>query len=593
VPGFDRDFLLALRRGAQDGRVVLGKVQHQLQPIRPFPGQSFAVGHAQNIRSINLFRDDDEVIRRVPIVFEAEDGGAGSKETAMSVELARRALGADLAVEPAGGYRLGDYVIPGSQHNAMPLNFAGGSDAIPSYAFADLFACASENKAEFFKQNFAGKVVLVGAVLDVEDRKTTSSRFVTGAERGATGPRCASTPMQGLYQDKVLRDTIPGVFVHATAINNLLRREVPRTLDAWSYAAVSTVLIAAAALATMMFTPILAAGLVVLGATVWVAVATLAFHFSTVLPLIDPVLGAGLALAAMLGYRFMVADRDKRFLRSSFGRYLEPAVVERLVAGETLPVLGGEQRVLTVLFSDIAGFSQISEGLGPRELTRLLNDYLTAMGGVVSENNGVIDKFIGDAIVAMFGAPLADRNHAAHAVKTALQCQAQLDDINRAGGIQGRTIAARIGINTGQMLVGNMGTLQRFNYTVIGDNANLAARLEGANKIYGTRILASAATVEAAPDFAWREIDTVRVVGRATPVTIFTPLDRMPPQEIVESYTAGLAAYRAGKFAEALAAFERVAAQDAPSRAMAERVKRLLAAPPVETWDAITSLETK
>ncbi len=149
----------------------------------------------------------------------------------------------------------------------------------------------ARGKAEFFKQNFAGKVVLVGAVLDVEDRKTTSARLVTGAERGATGPRCASAPMQGLYQEHVLRDTIPGVFVHATAINNLLRREVPRALNAWNYGVVRTALVAAAALATLVFTPVVAALVVLLGALVWMAAATLAFHLNTVLPLVDPILG--------------------------------------------------------------------------------------------------------------------------------------------------------------------------------------------------------------------------------------------------------------------------------------------------------------
>jgi adenylate cyclase len=589
VPGFDRDFLLALRRGAQDGRVVLGKVQHSEQPIRPFPGQSFAVGHTQNIRSINLFRDEDEVIRRVPIVFEAEGGG---KETAMSVELARRALGVDLAAEPDGGVRLGEYRIPGSHRNAMPLDFAGGGEAIPSFSFADLHRCATQGKAEFFRENFAGKIVLVGAVLDVEDRKMTSARYVTAIERGATGPRCASTPRIGLYSETLLRDTIPGVFVHATAVNNLLRGQVPHELGAVSYWLVSTALIAGAAFAAAMTTPILAAGLVLLGALAWVAVATVAFHMSTVLPLIDPVLGAGMALAIMLGYRFMVADRDKRFLRRSFALYLEPAVIERLVAAEALPALGGERREMTVLFSDIAGFSTLAEGMAPAALTKLLNEYLTAMGDEITTHHGTIDKFIGDAIVAMFGAPAVDPAHATNAVMAALACQGQLAALNAGGGIQGHRLEMRIGLNTGPMLVGNMGSRARFNYTVIGDNANLGARLEGANKLYGTSILASETTKLAAPAIGWREIDTVRVAGRATPVTIFAPLDDELPVDIKEAYAAGLVAYRHGQFAAALAQFERIAAQDRPAGAMAARARRLLAAPPAR-WDGVTELESK
>jgi adenylate cyclase len=161
-----------------------------------------------------------------------------------------------------------------------------------------------------------------------------------------------------------------------------------------------------------------------------------------------------------------------------------------------------------------------------------------------------------------------------------------------AASFKGLTIASRIGLNTGSMLVGNIGSRRKFNYTVIGDNANLGARLEGANKLYGTSILASETTKTAALGIPWREIDTVRVAGRATPVTIFTPVDRELPAEINTAYMAGLAAYRAGRFADALSEFERIAELDPPARMMAMRARRLRDAPPA-TWDGVTELETK
>ena len=602
VPGYDRDFLLALRNGARAGKVVLGKVQHQQLPIKPFAGQSFAVGNQQNIRPVNLFRDGDDVVRRVPLTFESQDARAGLRtDTSMALELASRALGQAAAPAADGGLSLGGRRIPGSERDTMLVNFDDGN-GIPTYSLADLQACVEQHKdADFFKQHFAGKVVLIGAVLDVEDRLLTSKRFITAAEGPSAGARCVHPPMANLFRQDVVRDTIPGVYVHASAVNDLLRGDMLAELaPPWSRLLVVGLTLGAAAL-TMLLAP-LAAGAVLVGIVIaWAMAATVAFRFGVVLPLLAFPVAALITFTLLIGFRFAVTDRDKRFLRRSFGFYLAPAVLDRMLAADQPPALGGELRNVTLFFSDIAGFTGLSERLAPAALVALMNEYLTAMTDIIEAEAGLVDKYIGDAIVAVFGAPLDDGQHALHAVRAALACQARLDELNAgAPAFAGHQLGSRIGLATGEALVGNVGSRRRFNYTAMGDTVNLAARLEGANKGYGTAILASEATRQAAGDaVAWREIDRVRVVGRQAPVGLFEPLGlrgSVPPARLAlaADFATGLADYRARRFAEAAGRFAALAGQaDGPARLYAERAERFRAGPPPDTWDGVTTLELK
>ncbi len=607
LPGFDREFLVALRNAARDNKIVLGKVQHQQLPIRPFPGQSFAVGHQRNIRSVNLFRDEDEVIRRVPLYFESDDLDAGKRsETSLALELAARALGETPETEPDGVVRLGAWRIPGSQRNVLTANFAGGATAgMPVFSLADLHACAAIGNQAFFREKFSGKVVLVGTILDVEDRKLTSMRFITGPEGG--GPegggdvaRCVHPPMREIFHQDVVRDSIPGVLVHATAVNNLLRRDALSELAPQVYMAFTAVLALAASVPAMTLAPLLAGLVIAGGIAAWAGVAAVAVRGGLVLPLLDPVLAALLAFAALLGYRFAVAERDKRQLRSSFSLYLAPAVVDRLVESDRPPALGGETRDVSVLFSDIAGFTAIAEKLSAPDLVNLMNAYLSEMTEIVEAEGGFVDKYIGDAIVAVFGAPLDDPGHALAAVRVALACQHRLEELNRDPTLfKGHLLSARIGLSTGAALVGNIGSRRRFNYTVMGDTVNLASRLEGANKHYGTRILASQATVErTGTGMVWREIDRVRVIGRAQQIVIFTPLGpagkfMVGDEETATAYARALADYRAGRFADAVAGFQALAGRDPPARALLVRARALAADPPVDGWEPVTNLESK
>jgi adenylate cyclase len=596
VPGFERDFLRSLRAGAREGRMLLGKVQHQTQPIAPFQGQSFAVGHAENIRSVNLLADRDDAIRRVPLFFEAEGpGGTTRRETAFALEIAARMAGMR-PEEKDGTVSFAGRRIPGGHDNAMLVDFVGGGREVPAFSLADLRACAEKNDEAFFKRHFAGKAVLVGVVLDVEDRKITSKRFMTGPEGASAGPRCALAPRADLVKANFTREAIPGVLIHAAAIENFLRGGGLRTLSSGERALAALPGVMLAAAAALAF-PASLAGAALLGiAVLWTALATILLQNALVIPWLDGLAAAIAAAALTMGWRFAIADKDKRFLRQSFALYLAPAVIDRLVAGDQPPQLGGEEREISVLFSDVAGFTALSEGLTPAELVATMNVYLSAMTEIVEAQGGFVDKYIGDAIVAVFGAPLDDPGHARHAVMAALACQTKLAQLNDdpAQPFRGKRLGARIGVNTGRALVGNIGSTRRFNYTVMGDTVNLASRLEGANKYFGSAIMVSDATRHAAgaESFVWRELDRVKVKGRAAPVAIHEPL-AAERAALAAPYARALALYRARDFAGAKAILHQAAALDPAAASFLGRVEAALAHPPGADWDAVNELEGK
>jgi class 3 adenylate cyclase len=591
--GFDRDFLRALATAARDGKMVLGEVQHGVEPIRPSPGQRIAVGQQRNIRVLNAYSDPDDVVRRLPLTFLSD----GKPLPSMAVELASRALGVAPELSADGTMTLNGYRIPSAVPNTLTLNFAGGAEDILTFAFADLRACVEKDDKEFFRRHFAGKVVLFGTLLDIEDRKVTSKRFATGIER-AWGPRCALPAATTTRQFK--RDSISGVFVHATAVNDLIRREAvvepgrgARGLIAVAFAALASVIALALTPAGAMlgYAGVVAAG---------TAGATAAFTQALALPLVEPFLAGLAALAATVGYRFVVAEKEERFLRKSFALYLAPQVIDNMMASNKLPALGGEMRNVTVFFSDIAGFSSFAERMTPAALVGLMNEYLSAMTDIIEENGGYVDKYIGDSIVAVFGAPVDDPDHARHAVRAALRCRARLEELNRtAPAFLGEKLAHRIGLNSGEALVGNIGSRRRFNYTVMSDAVNLASRLEGANKYFGTSIMASEMTVaRTGTAFVWRELDAIRVKGRAQPVKIYDPLAEAGAETADEAaraavYAEGLARWRARDFDGAAKCFERICAADPPAAVFLRRARELALHPPGPDWDPVSTLEGK
>jgi adenylate cyclase len=593
VRGFDRDFLRALAGASASGKVVLGEVLRGDQPIRPSPGQRIAVRQQQNIRPLNDFTDVDDVVRRLPLTFSV----GGARVPGMALELASRALGTAPEIDANGTVTLNGYRIPSRVPDTMTLNFAGGADDIPTYSFADLRGCAVKGDKDYFRRAFADKVVLFGTVLDVEDRRLTSKRFATGIEGARAQPCTADSPPA---KANFARGSIAGIYVHATAVNNLMTRDAAIELGKWPTFLIALLVAALAATMAWWFSPLAATVLYAAVAAIGIADATVAFTHALVTPIVEPFLAGVAALAAMIGFRFAVADKDRRFLQKSFALYLAPHVIDRMLSSSKLPELGGETRNVTVFFSDLAGFSAIAEKMAPDRLMALMNEYLSEMTDVIERHGGYVDKYIGDSIVAMFGAPAADPDHAANAARAALDCCARLAELNASSpGSRDCKLAQRIGINSGEALVGNFGSRRRFNYSVMSDAVNLASRLEGANKFYGTTIIASQATVAlAGKGFVWRELDAVRVKGRSQALAICELLARAgelssEQQAVMKDYAEGLAHWRAGAFAAAAASFGRSAARDRPAALFFERAQELANNPPGNGWDAIRSLREK
>ena len=589
--GFDRAFLRSLAKGSVVGKVVLGEV---LGGEGPSPGQRIAVGQQKNIRALNIHLDPDEVARRVPLTFP----GGEKPVPSMALELASRALKAEPTLAEDGSVTLAGYLIPSAVPNTLTLNFEGGGSDVPTFSFADLWACVERNNTDFFRREFADKVVIFGTLLNSEDRKSTSKRFATGLE-GSRAPRCALPPAQpGAGQFK--RSTIAGVYVHATAVDNLIAHDAVVELGALPVTIIAIAFAALASLAARMLAPGAAAVAYAGMVTIWMCCATLAFTRSLALPLSEPFLAALAAMVAIVAYRLVVTDKGERLLRSSFALYLAPQVIDKMLASKKLPVLGGETRDVTVFFSDLEGFSSISEEMTPAELVAFMNEYLSAMTDIIESKGGYVDKYIGDSIVAVFGAPADDSDHASNAAHAALGCRTGLDELNQnSAAFKGYKVAHRMGLNSGAALVGNIGSKRRFNYSVMSDAVNVASRLEGANKYYGTTIAASEMTVAlTGSTFAWRELDAIRVKGRATPVKIYELLaeaGQETPQQAAAAatYAQGLAHWRTREFDAAAKCFERVADVDKPSALFLSRAKAFASHPPGPDWEPVSTLDAK
>lgn len=371
-------------------------------------------------------------------------------------------------------------------------------------------------------------------------------------------------------------------------------------LEALSAALVMLALIATALMQRPGMRALAALAVIVL----WSAlVSWLYVSFGIVLTMAYVLLAGFLSILA-INARFYLAERgQKALIRDAFGQYLSPKVVNILVKDPSRLTLGGELREMTAFFSDVASFSTISEQLTPEELVALLNEYLTAMCDIIADYEGTVDKFEGDAIIGFWGAPLSQPDHARLACFAAIDMQKYMSSYRERLRQEGRPVLnVRMGLNTGEMLVGNLGSAQRMDYTMMGDAVNLAARLEGANKFYGTQTMISGFTYDkVADDVEVRELDLIRVVGRREAVRVYELLERRGQltrewQDLLERYNAALELFRAREFDDALLAFRRVleiAPEDGPSLAYVERCEHYLASPPPADWDGVWQLTEK
>ncbi len=393
-----------------------------------------------------------------------------------------------------------------------------------------------------------------------------------------------------------ISNVTPGVEVHATMLDNFLSNDFVRLLpDRW--ALISTFILAL--LAT--FSALLS-NKAWRSAVVFVAFLPLPgligfylYAFSIWWPIVLQSLAISLGLVGGVLVNYALEGRQKAFIKGAFKHYLSPAVIEQIMRDPDQLKLGGERRNLTIFFSDLAGFSALSEKLEPQALTQLLNDYLSDMTDIVLAEGGTLDKYEGDAIIAFWNAPLDQPDHAVRAVRTALRCQRKLaerrDEFKQRTGVE---LHMRIGVNTGDVVVGNMGSRERFDYTVLGDAANLASRLEGANKFFGTSTMIAESTWSALNgELIGRLIGSITVVGRKTPVKVYEVLGFAGESLTVpvESFEQAIELCLQGDWKSALAEFSQWT-DDPLAQRYAKKCQALLNAPS-ETWDGIWNLTEK
>lgn len=521
--------------------------------------------------------DSDGSSRRVPILVEYDGGYYES----LSLAVVRQWLGATRLIPgfPDKDTSLewldivsdqGTLRVPVDDQVAALVPYQGPAGSFSYYSAVDVL------QGRISPEALAGKIILVGtSAPGLMDLRTT--------------------PVGGAY---------PGVEIHANLIAGILSNEI-KTSPAYMLAVeVLCILFIGGALVFLLprMSP--------LRATVSTALALALFLAFNV-----PLWNAGLVLspaaclmlimiiyAVNMSWGFFVESRSKRQFADLFGQYVPPELVDEMAKDPETYSMAGRNEELTILFSDIRNFTTLSEGMNPRELTQLMNEYLGAMTEIIQAQRGTLDKYIGDAIMAFWGAPMADSEHARHALVTAMAMQRgvkALDDQFVARGWP--RIRIGVGINTGLVTVGDMGSKVRKAYTVMGDAVNLASRLEGITKLYGVGVVVGETTRDKVPDFVYRELDRVRVKGKVKPVVIFEPLGEkgQVSETVLEDlrlWQQFLRLYRQQDWDQAELQLFNLQQRDPamPLYALyAERIARLRQEPLLVDWDGVTVLESK
>jgi len=524
--------------------------------------------------------DPDGVVRRVPMLIEYDGAYYGS----LSLEMARHALG-PVEVKPrferprfsGGAYAglewldVGRYSVPVDRHVQTLVPYRGRKGSFPYVSATDILNGTAD------KSLLNGAVVLVG---------TTAPGLLD----------LRATPVG---------EAFPGVEVHANLIAGILGGTIKQLPEYTLGAEVLLLVVFGVVMAVLA--PVLSP----LAATL-LAGALLSAHvlFNLVIwtagNLVLPVASGVLMLLTMfmlnMSYGYFIETRGKRQLTGLFGHYVPPELVDEMARRPEAYSLEAQSREMTVLFSDVRGFTTISEGLNPKELSALMNQFLTPMTRVIHEHRGTIDKYMGDAVMAFWGAPLSDVEHARHAMQAGLEMLARVDQINNEFASRGwPPLKIGVGINTGPMSVGNMGSEFRMAYTVLGDAVNLGSRLEGLTKGYGVSLIVSETTRGVVPEYAYREIDRVRVKGKDKPITIYEPLclrgqlDTKWKDEL-KLYREALRMYRAREWDTAEMNFLNLTrASRSPElyRVYVERIAHFRLQPPKGDWDGVYTHATK
>lgn len=460
----------------------------------------------------------------------------------------------------------------------MRIRYFGGPHTfkyIPYYQMLEPDKYLPANWREYLKDN----IVLIG-----RDLKATT-------EVGSAQADMFQTPY--FARDKEL---MPGVEIHANLIANMVTGEIVHEAPASWPLGLWFGTAAASLLAMRRWQPI-KSGLIGLSMIGGIGLASYLLFSRELLwlPIGQAMLTVLLIYLAQGGVAYFIEQRQRRQIKQAFSMYVSPVVVDKIIANPEQLKLGGERQELTLLFTDLAGFTTISEALGAEEVTRILNRHLSEMVEIVFRYHGTVDKFIGDAVMAFWGAPIADPEQSLHAVQAAVEMQQKIAEMRQDLLAQGGPdLHMRIGLHRGECIVGNMGGVGRFDYTAVGDSVNLASRLEGVNKVYGTGILLSDSVAQAIGDqLMLRQVDTVRVKGKHLGVPIYTPCDDTQLKAMSES---ALAAYSEGDWDVCQNRWQAVAdayPDDPVAHAFLSRLRTMRAAGWPSQWDGVTTLETK
>jgi adenylate cyclase len=562
--------------GGADPTAYLPSYEGSVHNLRPIDAAATGIG------IISFPPGRDGVVRQIPLMSRYDR----KLYPALSMELLRVAQGAStFLIRSTGAQGELDTGEPGmvAIRNGQ-LNVPTGADGsiwvyytehstTPVVAAVDLFA--DEHQAAV-AEAISGRIVLIGT--------------------SAIGLRdIVSTPLQS---------AVPGVFVHAEILDQIVAGTFISRPD-WAVGAevVLALALSTLVLAFLPWLPSLTNGLVAaVGIGIAIAGGWLAFaHHQLLLSPMLPAQCTLLAYGVGSGVRLLLSESERRFIRSAFSHYLAPSMVQQLMDNPQALILGGENREITLLFCDIRSFTGISERLGPIELTHFLNDFLTPMTDILMRNGATIDKYMGDAIMAFWNAPLETAEHRRRACRSVVEMEAALAVFNQT---QPRPVAIGIGVNTGICCVGNLGSRQRFDYSAIGDPVNVASRAEGMTKQYGLTNLVTDSTAEGAAGLAVLEVDRVRVYGRDKPTPVFTVLGDEAYargedfQEVKRIHERFLSRYRARDF-EAAAHDLDILSQTAPAalkglyEVFAERLAAYRLAPPPADWDGTYSATSK
>ncbi len=410
-----------------------------------------------------------------------------------------------------------------------------------------------------------------------------------------------------------LNPRAPGVTAHATALDNLLANDFLRGFPTWSTILLVVLLTIAGAFAATYAEKTYTEALIIIGFLALVPLLAIGGYLLDFwVPIVVPLVALVVALAGANVANYATEGAEKRFIRGAFSQYLSPSVIADIEADPSKLELGGVERELTMFFSDIQAFTTLSEGLEPTQLAGFLQHYLTEFVEIIQSEGGTIDKFEGDAIIAFWNAPLELDDHPVRGVRAALLCQRRLAELrplylNKTGSIDpetgapgvGKEIVTRIGLNTARVSVGNFGSRTRMDYTALGDGMNLAARLEGANKVFGSVLMISGATRDRLDDgFRSRELGRLQVVGRVEPVTVFQPMfasDYEADAALYRTYDEGLRLWYNNRLDEARERFASIADSDNPASRMVVQIDAWLEKPPEmrKGWSGVVSLTEK